>query len=204
MTEGSLDVKLPTIRTDGKPEVGRVRDEKRREEQRRSEKRKSQKKEDAGARKGRKVGIHYVFPMVCGSGWSKSRLAKAAGCGAIWPDERWKTARRCGPKHISKSKCTKHLMLGPLLEVGMSKKCTRLWRKAHFEVKMYKTHHVRTTFGSWDVEKVHTVVARSTFGSEKCKRLMVSDHFRKLGCGFAWHAQDIRHLAKSEKNVTVL
>ena len=27
------------------------------------------------------------------------------------------------------------------------KKCTPLWREAHFEVKMYKTHHVRTIFG---------------------------------------------------------
>ena len=44
-----------------------------------SEKRKSQKKEDAGARKGRKVAKDCVFPMTCGSGGSKSRLAKAAG-----------------------------------------------------------------------------------------------------------------------------
>ena len=36
---------------------------------------------------------------------------------------RRKSARRCGAKHISKSKCTKHHMLGPLLEVAMSKKC---------------------------------------------------------------------------------
>ena len=56
----------------------RVR-EKRRVEERRSEKRKSQKKEDADVRKGRKVAKHYVFPMVCGSGGLKSRLAKAAG-----------------------------------------------------------------------------------------------------------------------------
>ena len=53
--------------------------EKRREEERRSEKRKSQKKEDAGARKVRKVAKHCVFRMICGSGGSKSRLAKAAG-----------------------------------------------------------------------------------------------------------------------------
>ena len=79
-----------------------------------------------------------------------------------------KSARRCGAKHISKSKCTKHLSVGPLLEVEMSKKCTPLWREAHFEVKMYKTHHSRSTFGSWDVEKVHAVVARSTFWSQKC------------------------------------
>ena len=55
----------------------REESEKRREEERRSEKRKSQKKEDAGVRKGRKVAKHYVFfQMVCGSGGSKSRLAK--------------------------------------------------------------------------------------------------------------------------------
>ena len=80
-------------------------------------------------------------------------------------------------KHISKSKCTKHTILGPLLEVEMSKKCTPLWREAHFQVKMYKTHHSRTTFGSWDVEKVHAVVARSTFPSQKCKKLRVLSLF---------------------------
>ena len=51
-------------------------------------------------------------------------------------------------KHISKSKCTIHLSLGPLLEVEMSKKCTPLWREAHFQVKMYKIPQPRTTFGS--------------------------------------------------------
>ena len=55
------------------------REEKRREEERRPKKRKSQKKEDPGARKGTKVAKHCVFPMICGSGWLKSRLAKAAG-----------------------------------------------------------------------------------------------------------------------------
>jgi hypothetical protein len=44
-----------------------------------SEKRKRKKKEDAGARKGRKVAKHCVFPMFCGSGGSKSRLAEVAG-----------------------------------------------------------------------------------------------------------------------------
>jgi len=52
--------------------------EKRRQEERKSEKRKSQKKEDAGAGNSRKIAIHCVFPMICGSGESKSRLAKAA------------------------------------------------------------------------------------------------------------------------------
>ena len=36
------------------------------------------KREDADARKGREVAKHCVFPMFCGSGGSKGRLAKAA------------------------------------------------------------------------------------------------------------------------------
>ena len=40
---------------------------------------KSQKREDAGARKGRKVAKHCVLPVFCGSRGSKNRLAKAAG-----------------------------------------------------------------------------------------------------------------------------
>ena len=59
----------------------------------------------------------------------------------------------------------------------MSKKCTPLWREAHFEVKMYKAHHSRTTFGSWDVEKVYAVVARSTFPSENVQNTTCSRHF---------------------------
>ena len=66
-----------------------------------------------------------------------------------------KSARRCRAKHISKSKCTKHTSFGPLLEVEMSKKCTPLWREAHFEVKMYKAPGVRTTFGGSDVVSLH-------------------------------------------------
>ena len=65
LIEGSLEVKLPTVWRDGKAEVGRAR--RRRKEVRRSEKRKREKKEDAGARKGRKVAIHCVVPMICGS-----------------------------------------------------------------------------------------------------------------------------------------
>jgi len=52
---------------------------------------------------------------------------------------------------MSKSKRAKHTNIGPLLEVAMSKKCTLLWREAHFEVKMYKTPHVRATTGRSDV-----------------------------------------------------
>ena len=93
-----------------------------------------------------------------------------------------KLARGCGEKHILKWKCTKHLMIGALLEVLMSKKCTRLRRKAHFEVKMYKAPHARSTFGNSDVEKLHAAVARSTFTSQNAKKLTVSDHFLKFRC----------------------
>ena len=55
------------------------KNQRREEKKRRSEKRKSEKKEDAGARKGSKVATHCVFPVFCGAGGSKSRLAKAAG-----------------------------------------------------------------------------------------------------------------------------
>ena len=105
------------------------------------QKRKDQKKEDADARKGRNVAIHCVFPMICGSGGSKSRLAKAAGAepAGQMRDEK---------VHAVVARSTKHTNVGPLLEVQMSKKCTPLWREAHFQLKMYKTHQVRTTFGS--------------------------------------------------------
>jgi len=86
----------------------------------------------------------------------------------------------------------------------MLKKCTPLWREAHFEVKMCKTPYVRTTFGSCDVEKVHAVVARSKFRSHNAKSATFSRRFWKLKRRVAWQAQGILHLVKSEQNVMVL
>ena len=57
------------------------------------------------------------------------------------------------------------------------KNCTPLWCEAHLQVKKLKTPHVRTTLGSWDVEKVHAVVARSTFQSQNVQNTPDSDHF---------------------------
>ena len=106
------------------------------------------------------------------------------------------------------------------------KNCTPLWREAHSQVKMYKTHHVRTTFGSWDVEKVHAVVARSTFpsqnvqnqvrttfgswdvekvhavvarstfASEKAKNTSRSEHFWKLRCRKSARCCGAKHISK--------
>ena len=80
-----------------------------------------------------------------------------------WKLQCRKSARRCGAKQISKSKCTKHTSFGPLLEVEMSKKCTPLCREAHFQVKMYKTPHVRATL---EVQKL-----------KKCTPLWREAHF---------------------------
>ena len=126
---------------DGKSQ-GREGEEKRREEKRREEKKKEDQKRESPRRKKIQVreAKHCVFPMICGSGGSKSRLAKAAGaepCGQMrdeklhavvtrstlisqnvqntpTSDNFWKLRCRksawcCGAKHISKSKCTKHL-----------------------------------------------------------------------------------------------
>ena len=119
------------------------------------------------------------------------------------PDHFWKlrcqkSARRCGAKHISKSKCTKHLSVGSLLEVEMSKKCTPLWREAHFQVKMYKTPQRRTTFGSCDVEKVHAVVARSTFPSQIVQNTTCSRHFWRVRCRKSARRCGAKHISKSK------
>ena len=178
--EGSLEVTLPTIWTDEKQ--SREEAERReRLEERRVEEKEYKKKEDADAGKGRKVAKHCVFPMIWGSGGSKSRLAKAAGAEPAGqmrdeklhavvarstfrsqnvqntpaPDHFWKlrcrkSARRCGAKHICQVKL------------------------------LQNTSAVRTTFGSSDLEKVHAVVARSTFGSQTVKNTRGSDHFWKF------------------------
>ena len=154
--------------------------------------------------------------MICGSGGSKSRLAKAAGAepaghrsdeklhavvarstfpsqnvqNTPFSDHFWKlrcqkSARRCGAKHISKSKVLKTGGLGPLLEVAMSKKCTPLWREAHFQVKMYKTLHVRATFEVRMLKKCTQLWREAHFRSENVQNTRGSDHFWRFRCRFA-------------------
>ena len=129
--------------------------------------------------------VEKMHAVVVRSTFPSQNVQNTPGPDHFWKLRCRKSARRCGAKHISKSKCTKHTILGPLLEVAMSKKCTPLWCEAHFQVKMYKTHQVRTTFGSCDVEKVHAVVARSTFRSENAQNTPGSDHFWRFRCRFA-------------------
>ena len=126
--------------------------------------------------------VEKVHAVVARSTFPSQNVQNTSASDHFWKLRCRKSARLCGAKHISKSKCTKHLSFGPLLEVAMSKKCTPLWREAHFQVKMYKTPQLRTTFGSWDVEKVHAVVARSTFPSQNVQNTPFSDHFWRFRC----------------------
>ena len=59
----------------------------------------------------------------------------------FWKLRCLKSARSCSAHHISKSKRAKHISSW---QGEMSKKCTPLWREAHFEVKMVKAPHVWT------------------------------------------------------------
>ena len=77
------------------------------------------------------------------------------------------------------------------------KNCTPLWREAHVEVKMYKTPQLRSTLGSWDVEKVHAVVARSTCPSQNVESKSRSQHFWKSGCGKSERC-GAKHISKSK------
>ena len=129
--------------------------------------------------------VEKVSAVVARSTFPSQNVQSTPLSDHFWKLRCRKSARRCGAKHISKSKCTKHTSFGPLLEVEMLKKCTPLWREAHFEVKMYKTPHARATFGGSDVEKVHAVMARSTFRSQNVRKTWVSDHFWGFRCRFA-------------------
>ena len=129
--------------------------------------------------------VEKVHAVVARSTFPSQNVQNTLGADHFWKLRCRKSARRCGAKHISLSKCTKHTRSGPLLAVEMSKKCTPLWREAHFQVKMYKTPHVRATFGGSDVEKVHAVVARSTFRSQNVQSTPCSDHFWGFRCRFA-------------------
>ena len=196
--EGSLEVKFPTIWTDGKQRWDES--EKRRAEERRSEKRKSEKKEDAGARKGRKVTIRCVFPMICGSGRSKSRLAKAA------------CAEPCGQMKDEKVHPVAARSTFPSQNVQKGRTTFGSWdvETVHAVVarSTFPSQNVPSTPGSehfWKFRgrKSDDVVARSTFPSQKCKKLTGTEHFWTFRCRFAWPAQRIVHLVKSEQNVMV-
>ena len=150
----------------------------------------------AGAEPAGQMRDEKLHAVVARSTFGSQKVKNTRGSDHFWKLRCRKSARRCGAKHISKSKCTKHTSSGPLLEVAMSKKCTPLWREAHFEVKMHKTHQLRTTFGSCDVEKVHAVAA--TFRSQNAQNTPAPDHFWKLRCRKSARRCGAKHISKSK------
>ena len=106
--------------------------------------------------------VEKVHAVVARSTFPSQNVQNTPLSDHFWKLRCRKSARRCGAKHISKWKCTKHHMSAPLLEVQMSKKCTPLWRETHFEVKMLKIPGFRTTFGGSDVASLHYTTLRYT------------------------------------------
>ena len=96
--------------------------------------------------------------------------------------------------------------------------------RSTFQIKMYKTPRLRSTFGSSDVqkwhdavarstfatqdvqntpapdhvEKLHAVVARSTFATQNAKKSPLSDHFWTLGCEKFARRCGAKHIVKSK------
>ena len=125
----------------------------------------------AGAEPAGQMRDEKLHAVVARSTFPSQNVQNTPLSDHFWKLRCRKSARRCGAKHFSKSKCTKHTIVGPLLEVEMSKKCTPLWREAHFEVKMLKTP-VKNTRGS--------------------------DHFWRFGCRQSARRCGAKHISKSK------
>ena len=76
--------------------------------------------------------------------------------------------------------------------------CTPFWHEAYLEIKMHKTHNFRTTFGSWNVEQVHAVVARSTSPRQNVQNTPGSELFFKLRCRKSAFCCCATHISKSK------
>ena len=120
-------------------------------------------------RTGRKVAMHCVFPMICGSGGLKSRLATSKAA----------AAEPCGQMRDEKL----HAIVA---------------REAHLQVKKQKPPHVPTPCGSCDVKKVDAVVARSTFPSQNVQNTPASHHFWELRCRKSARRCGAKHISKSK------
>ena len=110
--------------------------------------------------------------MICGSRGSKSRLAKAAG------------AEPAGQRRDEQLHAVVAWSTFPSQDVQNTPRSDHFWKlrcrksarrcsaKHISKSKCKKTQHVRTTFGSSDVEKVHAVVVRSTFPSQNVQKTL--------------------------------
>ena len=74
----------------------------------------------AGAEPSGQMRDEKLHAVVARSTFPSQNVQKTPWSDHFWKLRCRKSARRCGVKHISKSKCTKHLSVGLLLEVEMS------------------------------------------------------------------------------------
>ena len=114
LIEGSLEVKFPTIWTDEKQrweESEKRREEKKREDQRRERVRRKKIQVCEKVGKSRNT-VLFQF--------ASAKVKNTSRSDHFWKLSCRKSARCCGAKHISKSKCTRHTVLGPLLDVQIA------------------------------------------------------------------------------------
>ena len=74
----------------------------------------------AGAEPAGQMRDEKLHAVVARSTFRSQNVQNTPCTDHFWKLRCRKSARRCGAKHISKSKCTKHTMYGPFLEVQMS------------------------------------------------------------------------------------
>ena len=100
----------------------------------------------------------------------------------FWKLRCGKSAHRCGAKHILIKNAKITTRSGHFWNCRCRKSARLFWREAPLEVKnatisTWVSDHFLTIRWSFDVEKVHAVVARSTFPSQKCQKLGVLSDF---------------------------
>ena len=81
-------------------------------------------------------------------------------------------------QNVQNTPCSDHFW-----RLQMSKKCTPLWREAHFEVKMYKTHPCSDHF--WRLQmsnKCTPLCRRKQISKSKCTNTSASHHFWRFRC----------------------
>ena len=86
------------------------------------------------------------YAAVARSAFSSQNVKTLTGVGHFLKIRYQKIARRCGSKHICKSKCTKHLRAGAIFEVPIQKNCTPCGAKHIFKSKCAKHHTLGPLF----------------------------------------------------------
>ena len=137
----------------------------------------------AGAEPAGQMRDEKLHAVVARSTFASQNLQNTSAPDHFWKLRCRKSARRCGAKHISESKCTKRTRSGPLLAVEMSKKCTPLWAQS-----IFPSQNVQNTtcsrhfwrFGCW--KSARRCGAKHVSKSKCTKHHQVRDHFWRFGC----------------------